>query len=184
MEINKISPGSLLIAHPLMKPNLFAKSVVVMIETHKPLYKGLIVNKKGPYVVKDVIEECADSISESSPLYKGGPVNPSALIMLHTNDWYSLNTMQLGKEIAISSDSTMVEKLSVNNTPFNYKIIAGISQWSELQLRNELSLADNHGPYWLLLENYNINLLFDTDPDNIWEMAISYYSQNMYNQYF
>lgn len=184
METQRLLPGSLLVAHPLMKPNLFSKSVVVIIESHSKTYKGLIVNKKGPYIVKEVLNDCSASSVGQSILYKGGPVNPSALIMLHSNEWYSSNTMQIGKELAISSDQTMVDKLAADNNPCNYKIIAGISQWSESQLKNELTCTEEHQPYWLLLNKYDPEMLFDQETSDIWDMAIDFYSQNMFDQYF
>jgi putative transcriptional regulator len=184
LETQRLLPGSLLVAHPLMKPNLFSKSVVLIIESHNRLCKGLIVNKKSPYFVKDVLADCAESYVGQSTLYKGGPINSSAMIMLHSNEWYSANTMQVGKELAISSDHTMVEKLSEDNNPYQYKIIAGVSQWAEAQLRNEFTSTAEHKPYWLTLNKYDTELLFDLDVDSVWDMAIDYYSQNMYDQYF
>lgn len=184
METQRLLPGSLLVAHPLMKPNLFSKSVVVIIESHTRTYRGLIVNKKSPYSVNEVLEDCSTSYVGQSPLYKGGPMNPSALIMLHSNEWYSSNTMQIGKDLAISSDQVMVDKLSVDNSPYYYKIIAGVSQWSETQLKNELTNTKDHQPYWLILDKYDPELLFDQEIDSIWDTAIDYYSQNMFDQYF
>lgn len=184
MNSSQITPGTLLIAHPLMKPNLFSKSVVMIIESHNRLYKGLIVNKKSTYYVKDVFGECEHTQTGQSNLYKGGPVNPAAIIMLHSNEWYSSNTMQIGSKLAISSDPTMVEKLSLDNVPFNYKIISGISHWTESQLKNELSSTAEHKPYWLILDNYDPALLFDSSQETTWETAIDLYSQNMFDQFF
>lgn len=181
---SNILPGSLLIAHPSIKRSLFEKSVVVIIEVHNRLYKGLIVNKKGHYLIKDVLDECEQTYVGQSPLFRGGPANTSSLIMLHSDDWYSSNTRQLGYGLSISSDSVMVEKLSVDNVPYNYKIIAGISQWSETQLKHELAQTEDHAPYWLILNNYETNLLFEDNTDGIWELAVEFYSQNMYDQYF
>jgi putative transcriptional regulator len=184
LEKQRLLPGSLLISHPLMKTNLFSNSVVLIIESYNRIYKGLIVNKKSPYCVGDVVDDCKKSYTGQTTLYKGGPVNPSALIMLHSDDWYSTNTMQLGNALAISSDLEMIEKLAVDNSPFNYKVIAGISQWSDLQLKNELAATNERTPYWLMLDNYDPKLLFDTECDLIWETAIDLYSQNMFDRYF
>lgn len=167
-----------------MKPNLFSKSVVIITESHRKTYKGLIVNKKGPYFVKDVLDDCSTSYVGQSSLYKGGPVSPNAIIMLHSNEWYSSNTMQVGKDLAISSDQTMVDKLAVDNNPFSYKIIAGVSQWAEDQLKTELTKTEEHQPYWLILNKYDPELLFDSETSDIWDIAIDYYSQNMFDQYF
>lgn len=179
LDTSRLLPGTLLVAHPKMKPNLFSKSVVLIVEYHNKTYKGLIVNKSSTYLLKDVMEDCSQAYCGYSSLYKGGPVNTSSLILMHTNEWYSSNTMQVGQELAISSDTVMTDKLSVDNVPLSYKLMAGMSQWNENQLRTEIANS-----YWLIVEKYNINLLFDQNTDDIWEMAIDYYSQNLFDQYF
>jgi putative transcriptional regulator len=184
LEISTLLPGTLLIAHPLLKSNFFSESVILIVELHKKTYKGLVVNKQTPYLVKEIIEECKEAYSGYSCLFGGGPVNTSSLIMLHTNEWYSSNTMSVNRELSISSDTLMVDKLSMDNLPMNYKIIAGMCQWPDARLKKELSTVGQSYPKWLFLNNYESDLLFDNDIDTIWSTAIDYYSQNLFDQYF
>lgn len=184
LEISTLLPGTVLVAHPLLNSNFFTESVILIVELHKKTYKGLVVNKQTPYQVKEAIEECKQAYSGHSFLFGGGPINPSSLIMLHSNEWFSSNTMAVNQELSISSDSSMVDKLSIDNLPMNYKVIAGICQWSDAQLRRELSSTNQKHPKWLLLENYNSELLFDPDIDSIWNTAIDYYSHAVFDQYF
>lgn len=180
-----VKPGSLLIAHPLMKPNMFSNSVILITEQHNKKYKGLIVNKNSSYQVSELVPNCSQSCCGQTYLYSGGPVNPTALIMLHSNEWYSTNTMQINSEVAISSDTTMLSKISMDNLPFEYRLVAGMSVWSETQLKAEMRAGPSRShPYWMVLNDFDPKILFEEEQKEQWNTAVNLYAQTMFDQYF
>lgn len=134
-----IKPGTLLIAHPKFTQGIFGRSVVLITEHHSQGSVGFIINKPTQFKVKNIIEHiCLNEVAEQ-PVYSGGPVSPRAVCLLHSDEWYSSNTMQITPGIAITSDRFMIDKFNTGNTPHNYIIAVGMASWHPGQLDNELS---------------------------------------------
>ena len=62
----------------------------------------------------------------------GGDNNESAMIMLHTDEWYSSNTIQINDHLSMSSDDLMMEKLEMGNVPEWYRLFLGFEGWEHL----------------------------------------------------
>ena len=74
--------GQLLIAGPgLLDPN-FWRTVVLIVEHSEEGALGLVLNRPSETTVGEAVSELEQLLDLDDPLYVGGPVQPSALIVL------------------------------------------------------------------------------------------------------
>src|SRR5919109_3430343 len=74
--------GQLLVAGPtLLDPN-FWRTVVLVIEHNEEGALGLVLNRPSETNVGDAVPELATVVETDDPLFIGGPVQPSAVIVL------------------------------------------------------------------------------------------------------
>lgn len=173
--------GKLLVATPeLVKDPTFAKSVIYVYEHNEDVVIGIALNKPTHHKINEIVR--FDDYAFSGiydKLYKGGPVSPASVIMLHTDEWYSSNTLQIGNGLALSSDEMMFEKLSMGNEPENHRMMAGVSSWYPKQLQEEIY----KWRAWLVAEP-DSELFFYKDGDEQWKRALELAGQQMFDQYF
>tara|TARA_B110000503_G_C7115430_1_gene400138 strand:- start:286 stop:714 length:429 start_codon:yes stop_codon:yes gene_type:complete len=141
---------------------------------------GLVLNNLSPVDLKAALKRKGIEWQGDRELYTGGEYNATALVMLHSDEWYSSNTMQVNQQLAVSSDSLMVDKMEMGNTPDWYKLFVGCKGWQPLELQHELK---GKKPKWLLHSHPTLELI--TSEDNcIWDLAIKECSQDLFNDYF
>ena len=178
--------GKLLIAHPkLPVSSIFHKSVIFIYSDSPQGITGLMINKPTRFTMSDL----AESRGIGYPLTKdyiraGGPVNEKALLMLHTDDWSSSNTVDICNSLRISSDEFMLEKLAHGHQPTYWRMMGGICAWQPGQLEMELK---GQGPYlpensWLTCKS-NEDIIFTYDGERQWEKAVDLSSKQMFNRY-
>ena len=182
-----IETGIILVAHPkLPKTNPFQKTVIYVYESNSTGIMGLVVNKPTSYTIKELCQGKGLDYPESvSTLHQGGPVNQTALVLLHTDEWYSDNTAQAGQGLCVSSDNKMLEKLAHGEVPLYWRMFSGMSAWTKDQLQMELRGQFPYRPEnsWLTAQA-NDDILFEYDGEEQWEQAIALSSSQMINQFF
>jgi len=176
MNTTMIKPGTLLIAHPDLDDEFFQFSTVLITEDHQQGTTGLCVNK-----LTDMSLSEAAGLSDwagTEELYTGGPVNARALIMIHSADWYSSNTMPVTTEFSISSDLLMTEKISTGNEPRDYRFVNGVSSWKPKQLSEEIAQGK-----WLTMPATEA-IVYEYTGETQWKKAINNYAELAVAQYF
>ena len=177
--------GKLLIAHPGLSPtNWFYRSVIYVYEhSHIIGATGLVLNMPSKVTVEDLcISYDIDYTWDRSPVYIGGPVSPSKVLMLHTGEWYSSNTGAVTQHYSISSDYFMFEKLASGDQPCYWRMFAGTASWAPGQLEAELEGTE---PYtkqksWLIAEP-NDSILFEQDIDKQWHAATDLSAKQLFD---
>lgn len=173
-----IQPGQLLVAHPEHKQGFFARSVVLITENHAHGTVGLAINHQSEMIFADVMTSKGIHWPFEDKLYRGGPVNPTALVCVHTSEWYSSNTLQVSGDFAISSDHLMTEKMSMGNTPSQYRFVSGISGWAPGQLEHEMRRGS-----WLTCWA-TPELVFGFTGDQQWRKSIDCCAREAVQSYF
>lgn len=171
--------GKLLVAHPNLNEGVFARSVIFVYQDDGNGTVGLILNKPTQWRVSQLLREKGMLYEGSEHVYKGGPVNEHAVIMLHEDQWYSSNTLQVSKGLAVTSDIPMMEKLAMGNAPACWRLFAGVAGWAPGQL--QLELKSRVG--WLTCDA-NDSIVFDKDGERQWNKAVQMCSQQMIDHYF
>lgn len=174
-----IKPGTMLIAHPNIEQGLFAKSVILITENHRRGTVGFILNKPSELKLSQVLERHGiDWTTVPNELFTGGPLNQSALIMIHTGEWYSQNTMSFTKNLSISSDNIMMEKVSMGNFPNKFRFVSGLSAWMPGQLDTEIKSQT-----WLTFEP-NEDIIFNYTGSAQWRKAVDVCASQHVAQFF
>jgi|TARA_R110000803_G_scaffold61883_2_gene121912 putative transcriptional regulator len=173
--------GKLLIAKPnVMKDPHFAKSVVYIYEQTDKVCVGLVLNKPSYMNVGDIqTMRGVHNSGAAGHLYRGGPVSEQSLMLLHTDDWYSTNTIQATHGNAISSDELMLEKMEHNNMPKCWRLMSGMSTWLVPQLQAEIY---KHKA-WLVVEP-NQEIFYNFDEEDQWQAGINLASSRLMDQLF
>ena len=180
--------GKILIANPTMtSENPFAKTVIY-IYADDPVQgtTGVILNKPTENSVQDLCYDHKVTYPSSAPkVHLGGPVNRTAIVLLHTDDWNSQNTALAGNNLLISSDKLMFLKLSQGNEPIYWRMMVGLSSWAPDQLDMELKgqFPYNKTHQWLTADP-NEDIIFGYDGEEQWNKALELYSQQMIDFYF
>lgn len=170
--------GKLLAAHPKLTQGIFANSVIYVYQDNPSGTIGIVLNKPTSWKVKEFLASKNFDYMGTEVIYKGGPVNEQAMVLLHDTDWYSSNSMPVGAGLAISSDLFMLEKLSMDNAPTQWRLFAGVAAWAPGQLHREMRSPAG----WQVAIPDN-SVVFDKDGERQWNNAIQLCSQQLIDQY-
>jgi putative transcriptional regulator len=162
-----IKNGDLLISYPYLEDSFFFRSVVCMIDHNKDGSFGLIINKKMPNKVGEVLPQFANIANN---LYVGGPVETQNLFFLHPYKDLK-NTIKVTDNLYWNGDlnelSDMFELEFAKSE--DVKFFLGYSGWGDAQLMDEIKEQS-----WLIGE-FDLGLIFDRGEDDvIWRKSIQY----------
>jgi len=176
--------GNILVAHPGSRlSGIFDRSVALITENFQGHITGLVLNKQLHITEADLLKQhgITPEPGRTAPVYCGGPVNSNNLILLHTSEWRSTNTMQINQHLSISSDTNMLSRMAIGRQPRQYRWIAGVSGWAPGQLAQE---AYGHGrwqePQWIKLEtDVTQSVLWNTPHNVLWMRSVESYSKSI-----
>lgn len=171
----KSTKGSFLVASPsLIDPN-FRRAVVLVVEHTKEGSFGLVLNRPG----KVKVEQLWAAISEApcasdARAYVGGPVQPSAVFVLHSCADLADSVDPVVPGVYLGSDVTLLSELLRREGELRqqgeereiFRVFCGYSGWGEGQLDGELETGS-----WLV-QPASSAVIFNTPPERLW-------SQNM-----
>lgn len=162
MSINK---GDLLISYPYLEDDYFFRSVICMMEHNSEGSFGLIINKKMPYKIGEVLPILSHI---DNALYMGGPVDTSALFFLHPYKDLK-DTIPVCNELYWNGDihelKDMFELKFAH--PKEVRFFLGYSGWSSGQIEEEIQEKS-----WIV-GSYNYPLIMDESHDDlIWRKSI------------
>lgn len=147
----------------LEDPN-FSRSVVLMVEHSAEGSWGLVVNRPSVVPVSEILSSL-DIDWRGDPdevVWSGGPVEPtSGWVIHHPIDYVAESTLQVTKEICLSTSPDQLRALAVE-PPAQMRFLMGYSGWGAGQLEGELAEGA-----WLHAE-VSAELLFTTPGDELW----------------
>ena len=173
-----LSVGKYLIARPTIEYGFFRQSVVFVYEHTAFATAGVNLTKPTSIQFSSISNQFGYVAQTQDPIvYKGGPVNEQSLVMLHSSEFVSSNTLITNSGLNISSDAFMVEKLSYSAWPRHYRLFTGTSMWHAGQLKKEIQT--NH---WLV-SDLPSDLVFEYDGDELWTKAVDYVGKAVFDPY-
>lgn len=171
--------GKCLIATPNRHQGFFQNTVVWIYEDSPSGTSGVGITNPTNLHLRDLAAKLGvDYPEDHHVIYKGGPVASGAVMMLHTADFFSSNTVHTGVGLNISSDELMIKKLITGNTPTAFRLTAGASCWAPGQLDREMSNGT-----WLLAE-IPADLIFNSAGSHQWRRAIEHAGRQTVANYF
>jgi len=157
----KFLKGRLLLDSGQLGGSFFQRTVVLICQHNGEGAFGLVLNRSfGKTVGEMIVADLPETLKEA-PLYLGGPVQPSALSFLHTDNFIPNADVMPNLALGHSLDD-LVEVGESFSPAKKVRLFAGYAGWSPGQLENEMKRKA-----WLTFPA-SLELVFDTPPDQLW----------------
>jgi putative transcriptional regulator len=161
----KFLKGQLLLDGGNLTGSFFHRSVVLICQHDTEGAFGLVLNHcLGKTVGEMIIADLPDTLREA-PLYLGGPVQPSALSYLHTDNFIPNADVMPNLALGHSIDE-LVDIGESFSSGKKVRMFAGYAGWSPGQLEDEMKRKS-----WLTYPA-SIELVFETPPDQLWRKIL------------
>ena len=116
-----------------------------------------------------------DNYPIDSTVYFGGPVNLNVGFILHEANYKTERTLNISKDISLTSDNKIIRDIKKNNGPDNFKFTLGYAGWDKQQLSNEIENGD-----WIVTPAESKYIL-QKNNDDLWDMYSSLIGINQYD---
>lgn len=176
-----IQPTDLLIAPPNMPDPRFKEAVLLILSDNESGTLALCLNKPTDMTTQDIheIHDPLDMGSIVYPINWGGPMSRESIWMLHSDDWASENTMEVGPGYRVSSDREMLESIKQGDNPEYFRVFSGFASWAPGQLQAELEGLGrwNKNHAWLVTQAPDIEWIIDCPEEDLWTQATALCAQ-------
>jgi putative transcriptional regulator len=169
--------GQFLIAGKRLRDTNFFKTVVLMVEHGSEGAMGLVVNRPSSVSVAHALSEHFRLPETDDVVYVGGPVEPSALFILHNAPELDASESPVVPGLYVGSSAeafeTVVKTAAEGDSHVKFRIFSGCAGWAPGQLEAEMQRGD-----WYRLPATS-ELIFHDDPYQLWELALhKFYEMN------
>jgi putative transcriptional regulator len=164
-ETDKYLKGQLLLDSGQLRGSFFQRTVVLICQHDAEGAFGLVLNRATGTKAGDVIVADLPEPLKASPLYLGGPVQPSALSYLLSDTFIPDANVLPNLSLGHSLDNLIETGESFSPTQ-KVKLFAGYAGWSPGQLEEEIKRQA-----WLT-HPASLELVFDTNPTELWRQVL------------
>jgi putative transcriptional regulator len=159
--------GQLLIAGPTLEDPNFVRTVVLVGEHNDEGALGVVLNRPSDTTVGEAVPDLEDLTGDDDPVYVGGPVQPSAVLVLAEyltpTEAPQLVTRDVGF-LALEEDDHDVHP--DGDLLRRARVFAGYAGWGPGQLESELERDD-----WIIVESVTDDV-FDEDAPTLWRRVL------------
>lgn len=158
--------GHFLIASQRLHDPNFFRTAVLMLEHNDQGAMGLIVNRPTTVAVSKALEQHFSLENCDAKVFQGGPVEPSALFIIHNDRLLDPDARLVLPEVYIGSSAAVfgqVIEAAAENNRTRFRICSGCAGWGPGQLEGELARSD-----WLTVPA-TAETVFTDDPHSLWE---------------
>jgi putative transcriptional regulator len=157
--------GQLLLDSGQLGGSFFQRTVVLVCRHDTEGAFGLILNRSTKNKVGEmIVADLPDALKES-PLYLGGPVQPTALSFLHTDNF--IPDADVLPNLSLEHSLDMLIEIGESFSPAKkVRLFAGYAGWSPGQLEEELKRKA-----WLTFPA-SLELVFETPPEQLWQKIL------------
>lgn len=156
----------LIAAKKLVDPN-FYRSVVLIVEHNDEGAMGLVVNRPSSVSVANALAEHFDLSRTDDLVYIGGPVQPSALFVLHNRSELDPHEVAVVPGLYVGSSADVFESVVHSavdeESEMQFRIFCGCAGWAPGQLEGEIDRGD-----WFHVPA-TAEMLFCEDPYDVWD---------------
>ncbi len=157
----KTLKGKLLLDGGDLTGSFFHRSVVLICDHSPEGAFGLVLNRSSGSRVGELVVANLPVILKDSPLFLGGPVQPTALSFIHSDNFIPDANVFPNLSMGHSLDELVEVGESFSNSK-KVKMFAGYAGWSAGQLESEMKRKS-----WLTFPA-SLELVFETPPDQLW----------------
>lgn len=157
--------GKLLLASPtLLDPN-FSRTVVLIAEHDDDGAMGLVLNRPAEATIAEAAPELEEIVDGQEPLFVGGPVQPTAVIVLAAFVEPRSAGLLIRDDVGFLSAQ---EDLAASRAATErLRVFAGHAGWGPGQLDDELERED-----WIV-EDPLPEEIFAADPEELWSSVLT-----------
>lgn len=157
--------GQLLLDSGSLRGSFFERTVLLICQHDAEGAFGLVLNREtGSKAGEMIVADLPDTLKES-PLFVGGPVQPTALSFLHSDSFIPDATVLPNLSLGHSLDALLDIGESFSPTK-KLRLFAGYAGWSAGQLEGEMKRKA-----WLAFPA-SLELIFDTPPNELWRVVL------------
>ncbi len=157
--------GQLLIAGPsLLDPN-FWRTVVLVVEHSEDGAFGLVLNRPSETSVGEAVQQLDNLVDPSNPLFIGGPVQPSSVIVLGQFEDPSDAALVAFDDVGVLGTDSALDQGSVGLRAG--RAFVGHAGWGPGQLDSELERGD-----WIL-EPARLDDAFSEESRDLWHDVLT-----------
>ncbi len=169
-----LAAGKVLVAaRGLPDPN-FEQTVVLLVDYSSKGAMGLVVNRRTDVRVARVFPHLKLEQDQASSLFIGGPVTPEGVLGLLQSKVLRKESRAVLPDVQLVSTREPLEELLTSNTgPERFRVYLGYAGWAPGQLDRETALGSWH------VFTSDSALIFDADPDTLWDRQIRRAEQRM-----
>jgi len=157
--------GQLLLDGGMLHGSFFHRSVVLICQHDAQGALGLILNRTTDNTVGQALDEELPNSFKDFPLYLGGPVQPTALSYLHSDNF--LPDANVIENLSLGHSLEELVDLGESFSPTQkVRMFAGYAGWAAGQLEDEMKREA-----WLT-HPANVNLVFESEPKMLWPQIL------------
>jgi putative transcriptional regulator len=157
--------GQLLIAGPMLLDPNFWRTVVLIVEHSDEGALGLVLNRPSETSVGEAVPQLEDLVELDEPLFIGGPVQPSSVLVLAEFEDPSDTTLLAFDDVGILGGSSSDDDLGAGVR--RARAFVGHAGWGPGQLDDELERGD-----WIL-EPARAEDVFSSEPEELWSTVLT-----------
>jgi putative transcriptional regulator len=158
---------TLLLSMPQLQDPNFARSVVLLCDYVPEGAFGLVLNRSTGAPASGMVRlEPPVENGNDLPLHRGGPVEPDRGWILTGEEPADAEYRAIVPGLFLSTSPILLRRVLETRPAPRALILAGYAGWGPGQLDEELSQSA-----WLMCD-VDLDLVFDIDPETMWETAI------------
>lgn len=157
--------GKLLVASPALADPNFARSVVLITEHNDDGAMGIVLDRPSDASVAEVVPQLREVAGTGAPIYVGGPVQPTALVVLAEFADPGAAAWIVTADVGFASADVDMDELP--SAVRRARVYAGYSGWGAGQLEGELELDS-----WIV-EPPLPRELFPDEPQTLWNDVLA-----------
>ena len=141
----------------------FTDSLIYIVNHDESGAMGIVINRTTKILTMDLFNSLKVSVKSNimqRTLLLGGPVNPDAVFVLHSEPEKWSKSIKVNEDIGLTTSSEVLEAIAGDKGPGDYLIALGYSGWNQGQLEEELS--EN---VWIQ-SPYDFDVLFKNKADD------------------
>jgi putative transcriptional regulator len=163
--------GQLLIASPDLRQPAFDHAVIIVARHNREGALGVVINRpldRRPIAgLLAAFGEDASGVTDSVPVFIGGPVNPDVGLVVHSADYHRPDTLDIDGSVALTGAPGTLRDIALGKGPSKSLLAFGYAGWAPAQLEDELA----HGVWVTVSEDPA--LVFDDDRSKVWADALA-----------
>ena len=163
--------GQLLVALPSLSDPRFTRTVIYMVKHDASGATGLIINRPiGDVPISVLLKQTGlpeTGATGSIKLHVGGPVEPTRISVLHSDDYKGPETTLLAGGMAVTSQPDILEAIVAGKGPRRAHFNVGFAGWGPGQLEEEI-----RDGYWVTVPSDSA-IIFDDVYETKWDRAMA-----------